>query len=126
MASLAASAPITYHRHHLHPTFPYGKLADKLLNVNDISYMIDDLDEDMVRVYPENHSIPFSSTLPIASFEPKLLPVTIDNNTIPNVDTKHLFSFAYRIPDIIRKVIIQEWDTALVRWRTMAREQHWQ
>ena len=60
MASIAASAPTTtYHRHlpSSSSSFPYGKLADKLLNVNDVSYMIDDLDEDMVRVYPENHSI---------------------------------------------------------------------
>ena len=65
LASLAASTPITYHRHHPDSRpFPYGKLADKLLNVNDISYMNDDLDdEDMVRVYPENRSIPFSSYL---------------------------------------------------------------
>jgi hypothetical protein len=121
VAGLAASAPITYHRHHLDWPFPYGKLADKLLNVNDVSYMIDDFDEDMVRVYPENHSIPFS-VLPIASFEPKL-PVPINHDTTPNVGTKNLFSFAYRIPDFIKKVVAQEWDTALVRWRTMAREQ---
>ena len=104
MAGLAASAPITYHRHQLDSPFPYGKLADKLLNVNDVSYMIDDLDEEgMVRVYP------FSSALPIVGFAPI--------NTIPNVGTKkNLFSF---IPDIIEKIVAQEWDTALVWWRTM-------
>jgi hypothetical protein len=120
MAGLAASAPITYHRHHLNSPFPYGKLADKLLNVNDVSYIIDDLDEDMVRVYPENHSIPFSD-LPIADIEPKP-PVPI-NTTTPNVGSTNLFSFAYRIPDVIKKIVAQEWDTALVRWRTMARVQ---
>ena len=123
IASLAASAPTTNHRHHLHGLhsghFPYGKLADKLLKVNDVSYMIDDNDEDMVRVYPENHLIPISSNLlPIASFEPKLpLPI---NKTI--VGTKDLFSFAYLIPDFIKKVVAQsvrEWETALIR-RTMA------
>jgi len=130
IAGLAASAPTAHHgnRHSHHRLnsgpFPYGKLADKILNVNDrnydISYMIDDLDEDMVR-YPEGHSIPFSSDLPIASFEPKPPPSI---NTIPNVGTnKNLFSFAYRMPDIIKKVVAQEWGTAaLVRWRTMARE----
>ena len=127
MASLAASAPITYHRHHLHSHFPYGKLADKLLNVNGVSYMIDNFDdEDMVHVYPENRSIPSSSALPIASFDEPKLPISIDNTSTPNVGTNHLFSFTYyRIPDIIKKVVNQEWDTALVRWRTMAREQHW-
>ena len=125
IAGLAASAPITYHRHHLGP-FPYGKLADKLLNINDASYMIDDLDEDMFRVYPENHSMSFSPGLPIASFEPKLPAPNQSINTISNVGTnnlKNLFSFAYRIPDIIKKVFSQEWDTGLVRWRTMARHQ---
>jgi len=118
MASLAVSAPTTYHRHHLHSPFPYGKLADKLLNVNDVSYMIDDFDEDTVRVYPKSHSIPFSA-LPTTSFDTKP-PVPID--TIPNVDIKNLLSFAYRIPDIVKKIVAQEWDTALVRWRSMARE----
>jgi len=83
--------------------------------------MINDLDEDTVRVYPENHSIPFSSALPIASFEPKL-PVPIDHTT-PNVGTKTLLSFTYRIPGVIKKVVTQEWDTALVRWHKMARVQ---
>jgi hypothetical protein len=118
IAGLATSAPLTYHRHHLVDSpFPYGKLTDRLLNVNDVSYMLDDLDEDMVRIYPENHSTSFSSAaIPIASLE---LP-------LPNVRVyaKNLFSFAYRIPDIIKKAVIQEWDTtALVRWRTMARDQ---
>ena len=116
IAGLAASAPITYHRHQLDSPFPYGKLADKLLNANDVSYMIDDLDEDIVRIYPEHHSIPFSSALPIASFEPKLSPPI---NTIPDVDTKNLFSFAYRITDNIKKAVTHEWDSALVRWRKM-------
>ena len=118
MAGLAASAPITYHHHHL---FPYGKLTDKLLNVNDVPYMIDDHDEDMDRVYPENHFIPFPA-LSISSFEPKpQLPII----TPPNTGTKVLFSFAYRIvPDIIKKfVVVREWDTALVRWHTVARDQ---
>jgi hypothetical protein len=75
--------------------------------------MIDDLDEYMVNAYPENHSAPFSSTLPIARFE---LP-------LPNVGTNNLFSFAYRIQDI-KQMVTQDWDTtALVRWRTMARDQ---
>ena len=106
IAGLAASSPITYnhhHRHHLNSrSFPYGKLADKLLNVNDVSYyMTDDLhQDDMVRVYPENHhSTPFSSILPISSFE---LPISIKT-----ISTKILVSLAssYRIPDIIKKVV---------------------
>ena len=116
ITGLATSAPITHYRHHLVDSpFPYGKLTDRLLNVNDISYIMDDLDEDMVRIYPENHSTSFSfSPVPITSFE---LP-------LPNVYTKNLFSFAYRIPDIIKKAVTQEWDTiALIRWRTMARDQ---
>ena len=126
IAGLAASAPITHHRHHLlgdSGPFPYGKLADKLLNVNDVSYMISNLDEDMVLVYPDNHSIS-SVLVPFANFLPKLplLPVI---KTIPNdVGTENLLSFAYRIPDIIKKVVDQKWDTtALVRWRMMARNQ---
>ena len=123
LASLAASTPITYHRHHPDSRpFPYGKLADKLLNVNDISYMMDDdFDADMFRVYPESQSIPFSSALPITSFE---LPLRI-KTTIPNVDSKSLFSFVYRIADIIKKIFIPEWDSALpVVWLcTMARAQ---
>ena len=126
ITSLAASAPITYQRHHLlgdSGPFPYGKLADKLLNVNDVSYIIDDLYEDIVRVYPENHSTPFSSALPISIFQPNLnLP--LPSNGIRNVGTKNLLSLAYRIPDIIKKVVDQKWDTtALVRWRMMARNQ---
>jgi len=125
VAGLAASAPTTHHRgHHLRSRpFPYGKLADILLHVNDrnndVPYMIDGLDED-VRVYPENHSVPFPSGLPIASLEPKLL---LPINTIPNVGTKNILSFAYLLPDIIKKVVTQEWDTTLVWWRTMARDQ---
>lgn len=65
--------------------------------------MIDDLDDDYrVHAYPENHSIPFSD-LPIANFE---LPAPI-NNTIPDVGTKNLFSFVYRIPDIIKKSLLK-------------------
>ena len=117
ISGLAASAPIPHHRHHLlNSPFPYGKLADKLLRVNDASYTIDDFDEHMVRVYPENHSIPFSSAPPIDNFEPKL-PVPI--NITPNVGTENLFSLSYRIPDIITKVVSQEWDTALVWWRAI-------
>lgn len=117
IAGLATSAPITHHRQRLLDThFPYGKLADKLLNVNDRNYdvsdMIDDFDEDMlVHVYPENHSLPsFSSALPISRFE--LPPPT------RNVCTKNQFSFLYHIPDIIKEVITREciWETALVRW----------
>jgi hypothetical protein len=130
VANLVASAPThnSNHRHNLQSRpFPYGKLADKLLHVNDrnydVSYMIDDINEDMVRVYPENHHsvefVPFSSGLPIASFEStKLLPV-------PKVgDIKNLFSFAYQhIPHIIKKVVVQEWDATVVWWQTMARDQ---
>jgi len=128
VASLAASAPATSHHrhfHHLHSgSFPYGKLADKLLKVNDrnydVSYMIDDHEEDNVRVYPENQSTPFPSGLPIASSEPKLpLPI----NTVANVGTKNLFSFTYHILDMVKKVVVQEWDATLVWWRTMARDQ---
>ena len=122
VASLAASAHIPHRRHHLDSPFPYGKLADKLLHVNDVSYMIDDHDEDTVRVYPENHSVPFSSALPIASFEPKLPVLPIDNTT-PRVGTKTLFSFTNRISDSIKKVVAQEWDTALIRWHKMAKVQ---
>jgi hypothetical protein len=127
VAGLVASAPTTHNHngHHLHSRpFPYGKLADRLLHVNDrnndVPYMIDNLDEDMVRVYPdfENPSVPSSSGLPIASFEPKLLPVPI-----PNVGTKDIISFAYRLPDIIKKLVVQEWENTVVRWRTMARDQ---
>ena len=116
IAGLAASAPTIYNHPQLDTleSFPYGKLADKLLNVNDGSYyMMDDLDEYLVGVYPENHSTPFSSVRPINSFE----------LTLPNVNTKNLFSFFYRLPDIIKKVVTEEWKTtALVRWRTMARD----
>lgn len=134
-AGLAASAPATHHlpathrRHPLHSRpFPYGKLADKLLHVNDrtydVPYMIDDLNEDTVRVYPEDHSVPFSSGLPIASFESKpSLPI---NAILPNVGTKHIFSFACRMQDMIKKVVVQnvqEWDSTLTRWSTMARDQ---
>ena len=121
LAGLAASAPTIHHHPQLDSlgSFPYGKLADKLLNVNDVSYMIDNIDEDMVRVYPENHSIPFSSAPPlIPNFESKLPVIP----TIPNVGTKNLFSFVYRIPDIFKQVFTQQWDFALLgRWRTMAR-----
>ena len=125
IASLAASAPVTHHRHRLQSSlFPYGKLADRILNVNDASYIIEDLDdEDMLHVYPENQSVPFSSALPIAaSFQPVPVP---PSNTIPNVSAENLFSFAFHITDIVRKVVIKEWDTALVRLRkmAMAREQ---
>jgi hypothetical protein len=116
IAGLATSAPTLYHHPQLESprSFPYGKLADKLLNINDVSYMIDDLDEYMVGAYPENHSTPFSSTLPITRFE---LP-------LPNVGTNNLFSFAYRIRDIIKQIVTQDWDTtALVRWRTITRYQ---
>jgi len=143
---LVASAPTTHHRnrnnnHHnlLSRPFPYGKLGDRILHVNDrnndVPYMIDNLEEDMLRVYPhsENHhnSVPvFPSSLPIPSSEPKLLePI----NTIPNVGTitttvttttKDFFSFAYRLPDIIiKKLVAQEWDTTLTRWSTIARDQ---
>ena len=112
IAGLATSAPTIHHHPQLDSlgSFPYGKLADKLLNVNHVSYTIDDLDEYWVGAYPENHSTPFSS---INSFE---LP-------LPNVDAKNLFSFFYRLPDIIKKVVTQEWETtALVRWRMMARD----
>jgi hypothetical protein len=124
ITGLVASAPITTtHRRHLDSqrssSFPYGKLADRLLNVNDdVSYTMDDLDEDMIRVYPENHTI--SSAIPIANLEPKLsLPTT--RSRVRNVGTKNLF---YRIPDIVRNIVIQKWDTAVLdRWRTMARDQ---
>lgn len=125
IAGHVASVPIASHRHHLQHhsgPFPYGKLANKLLNVNNNEYMIDDLDEDIDRVYPENHSPPFSSLrLPISSFELKLpLPV---NTILPNdVDSKNLrlLSLPCRMLDIIKKAVTQEWDT---RWRTMARDQ---
>ena len=147
---LVASAPTTHHRnlntnhHHLlhsRPHFPYGKLADRLLHFNDrnndVPYMIDNLDEDSVYPNSENHhhnSVPIfpssSSSLPIPS-PPKVL-VPID--TIPNVGTitttattttitKELVSFAYRLQDIIKKFVVQEWDSTLLRWRTMARDQ---
>ena len=65
----------------------------------------------------ESRSIPkiirYYSVLPIAS---------VSVYTISNVGTKNLFSFAYRIPDkdmIKKKVVTQEWDTALVRLRTI-------
>lgn len=133
IAGLATAAPSTphgnhhgpHHSHHLQHSspFPYGKQADKLLNVNDRNYdvsdMIDEPDEDMFRLYPEDHSNPLSSGPPIASFEPPL-PI----NTTPNVGTKkNLFSFAYDMPDIIKKVVVQEWGTALFRWRTKERDQ---
>lgn len=135
-AGLVASAPATHNRHHLHSRpFPYGKLADRLLHVNDrnydVSYMMDSdgHNEDIVRVHPEDHSLPFSPglpiTAPITSFEPKpSLPV----NTIPNVDTgtKNILSFAYRMQDIIKELVVQnvqEWDTTLIRWRAMAIDQ---
>jgi len=152
IAGLAASAPTptTYHRHHLDSPFPYGKLADKLLHINDVSssYMIgDDDDEDrLIHSYPENHSSSlssFSSDLlpPIVSLElpavvlPNLLLLPmIDDDTTPNVGiitTKNknkntpLFSFAYRIPDIIRKVVTvhEYWDTALVWFMRNTKEQ---
>ena len=115
IAGLAASAPTTYH---LNSPFPYGKLADKILNVNHVSYMIDDLDDDdRVRAYPENHSIPFSD-LPIANFELPVIPIN-NNNTIPDVGTKNIFSFAYRIPNIIKKSLFKKWDSTLVSLRRM-------
>jgi len=123
VAGFVACAPATtHHRRHLHSgPFPYGKLADKLLTVNDrnydVPYMNDNLEEDMVRVYPENHS--FSSGIPTASFEPKL---SLPFNSIPNVGIKDILSFAHRIQDIIKNVVIQEWDNTLVGWRTMARD----
>ena len=118
IAGLAASAPITY-RHHLDSPFPYGKLADKLLDVNIVSYTVDDdLDEDIVRIYS-------SPGPPIASFDPMqpvLLPIY--DTSIPNIGiTKNnilsSFDFAYRIPDVIKKVVVREWDAALVRWHTV-------
>lgn len=132
IASLATSAPSTlhgnhhgpHHSHHLQQSgpFPYGKQADKLLNVNDRNYdasdMIDDFDEDMVRVYPEDHSFASESGSPIASLEP--LPI----NTPPNVGTKkNLLSFTSDMPDIIKKAVVQEWGTALFRSRTKERDQ---
>jgi len=111
IAGLAASAPTTYHRH-LDSPFPYGKLADKLLNVNHVSFLIDNPDDEdrEIHIYPEDHySIPpFPAPPTIASSE--LKPPT---NTIR---TKDLFlSFAHRIPDMIKRVVDQEWDTALQR-----------
>lgn len=134
VVSLVASAPTTSHnsnhRHNLHSRpFPYGKLADKLLHVNDrnydVPYMIDDVNEDMVRVYPEKHhhsveSVPFSSSdLPITGSEPTKLMV------VPKVgDIKNLFSFAYQhIPHIIKKVVVQEWDATVVWWHTVSSDQ---
>ena len=125
LTGLAASAPTTYHRHQNSP-FPYGKLADKILNVNHVSYMIDDVndddDDDRLRTYPENHSMPFSSSaLPTpTSFD---LTLAAPNNTyVPNIGSKNLFSFAYRIlvPDIVRKSLLGKWDAAaLMLLRTM-------
>ena len=113
IAGFAASASISHHRHRHHldsSPFPYGKLADKLLNVNDVSYVLDDdLDEEMVRVYPESQSIPSSSALPIARFE---LPLRIKTIIPANVGIKSLFSSAYHIADIMKKVVIQEWEMA--------------
>jgi len=117
IAGLAASAPTT------HQPFPYGKLADKILNVNDrkydASYMIDNFDT--VRVYPEGQSMPISSGLPIASFEPKL-PLSIDSNNTPNVSTNN--NVASRTPNIIKKVGVHAWGPTLIRWCTLARD-HW-
>ena len=142
---LVASAPTTHHRnnrnhhHNLHSRpFPYGKLGDRLLHSNDrnndVPYMIDNnnLDEDMVRVYPNsaNHhnSVPlFPSSLPIAppssgSGSEPLLPIKTTPKvgiTTTTTTTKDvIFSFAYRLPDIIKKFLDQEWETTLVRWRS--------
>jgi len=87
--------------------------------------MIDDVNEDMVRVYPEKHhhsveSVPFSSSdLPITGSEPTKLMV------VPKVgDIKNLFSFAYQhIPHIIKKVVVQEWDATVVWWHTVSSDQ---
>jgi len=109
--------------------------------------MIDDDDDDdeerLIHAYPENHSLlpplsSFSDLPPIVSLELpavvslpnlRLLPM-IDDDTTPNIgivtSTKNpsLFSFAYRIPDIIKKVLTahEYWDTALVWFLHDARE----
>lgn len=123
IAGLAASAPTTYN---LNSPFPYGKLADKILKVNDdVPYMIDDIDDE-VRVYPENHFMPFSD-LPIPSFEvlPPVVVVPIIDNTKPNIGINLkkknvVFPFVYRIRSIVKKLMFRKWDTtALVLLRRM-------
>ncbi|KAF8811214.1 hypothetical protein BYT27DRAFT_7184590, partial [Phlegmacium glaucopus] len=69
IANLAGSTPISinsdFHRRHLQPVdppFPYGRLADKILNVNHVSYMkreLDDCEEDSV-----DHLIPSTTAIP--------------------------------------------------------------
>lgn len=121
-AGFVASAPTMsasesyHHRHHRHhlqaidPPFPYGKLADKILNVNDISYLIDDREEDRVLAYyPDDDNYwttTFSSdAIPPGNLE---LPVPLLPNTIPESrHPKSLFSFVRRIllPHIITKQV---------------------
>jgi len=74
ITDLAASAPTTIgsdlHRRHLQPIdlpFPYGKLADEILNVNRVSYImkreLDEREEDRVVTYSTDHLIATSAPL---------------------------------------------------------------
>lgn len=118
IAGLVVSAPTPYHRRQINIPFPYGKLADKILNVNDVSYLIDDREDDWLLAYPDYATASFSppspASIPLASPELPALPPS----TAPRVDTMSLFSFVYRIPHIIKQAVAQEWDTAKSLLRT--------
>lgn len=126
IAGFVISAPMSasrsYHRHRqaIDPPFPYGKLADKTLNVNHVSYMIDDREEDWILAYPDDDSYWSTTFSPDAIPPVKLeLPVPLPN-TIPPTS---LFFFVCRIllPHIIKQVLAQERDIALSLVRAMQR-----
>jgi hypothetical protein len=109
IAGLVLSAPTPYHRRQIDTPFPYGKLADKILNVNEVSYLIDDREDDWILAYPDDSTAAFSPPIPLASPELPVLPPS----TAPKVDT---ISLVYRIPHIVKQVVAQEWDTAKSLW----------
>jgi hypothetical protein len=124
IACLVASAPTptTYHRHQVDMPFPYGKLAEKMLNVNDISYTIDDREEDWLSAYPDYPTAFLDDDdddLPVIPPTRPVLPIII-----PKVETRSLSSFVYRLPHLINHAVAQEWNTALVLLRSMRKSQN--
>ena len=95
VASLPA-ADSSFHRRHLQPigpAFPYGKLADRILNVNDVTYVkrdVDEREEDNVAAY----ALP---PIPPASLQP---------SAIPKIGIiKSVLYMVYRIPDVIENFV---------------------
>lgn len=112
--SMTTTSATAYHRRQIDLPFPYGKLADKILNVNDVAYMIDDREDDGVFDYPDyDYSI---ADLPAISILP---PPPVSHPELPpapSTITIDIPSFASRIPLIVKQV---ELETALVVLRTM-------